>query len=153
MRAIFEICLRRGLPWMWVCVSTPHSSIGFSCEWPACSFLIEENLGQRELRCRLEPLSSPPHQSRESRRVSKFHLRCRMGSPRLAGAPVVPRVERERERRAHDPLVVCSPCVALLSARCKMIDKRMWASQTPLRHFKGLAEDILRKVFTIMVMQ
>lgn len=29
---------------------------------------------------------------------------------------------------------------------CKMIDKRMWASQTPLRHFKGLAEDILRKV-------
>jgi len=27
-----------------------------------------------------------------------------------------------------------------------MIDKRMWASQTPLRHFKGLAEDILRKV-------
>jgi len=29
---------------------------------------------------------------------------------------------------------------------CKMIDKRMWGSQTPLRHFKGLAEDILRKV-------
>ncbi|CAK9111167.1 unnamed protein product [Durusdinium trenchii] len=29
---------------------------------------------------------------------------------------------------------------------CKMIGKRMWASQTPLRHFKGLAEDILRKV-------
>jgi pre-mRNA-splicing helicase BRR2 len=29
---------------------------------------------------------------------------------------------------------------------CKMIDKRMWSSQTPLRHFKGLAEDILRKV-------
>jgi pre-mRNA-splicing helicase BRR2 len=29
---------------------------------------------------------------------------------------------------------------------CKMIDKRMWGSQTPLRHFKGLAEEILRKV-------
>jgi len=29
---------------------------------------------------------------------------------------------------------------------CKMIDKRMWGSQTPLRHFRGLAEDILRKV-------
>lgn len=29
---------------------------------------------------------------------------------------------------------------------CKMIDKRMWASQTPLRHFKGLNEDVLRKV-------
>ncbi len=27
-----------------------------------------------------------------------------------------------------------------------MIDKRMWASQTPLRHFKGIAEEILRKV-------
>lgn len=29
---------------------------------------------------------------------------------------------------------------------CKMIDKRMWGSQTPLRHFKGLPEDILKKV-------
>jgi len=29
---------------------------------------------------------------------------------------------------------------------CKMIDKRMWGSQTPLRHFKGLNEEILRKV-------
>lgn len=29
---------------------------------------------------------------------------------------------------------------------CKMIDKRMWASQTPLRHFKGLNEEVLRKV-------
>merc|ERR1719424_1028265 len=27
-----------------------------------------------------------------------------------------------------------------------MIDKRMWASQTPLRHFRGLAEDILKKI-------
>eukprot|EP00392_Amoebophrya_sp_AT5.2_P002472 g2477.t1 len=33
---------------------------------------------------------------------------------------------------------------------CKMIEKRMWSCQTPLRHFKdyqrGLAEDILRKI-------
>lgn len=29
---------------------------------------------------------------------------------------------------------------------CKMVDKRMWASQTPLRHFRGLAEDILKKI-------
>jgi pre-mRNA-splicing helicase BRR2 len=29
---------------------------------------------------------------------------------------------------------------------CKMVDKRMWPSQTPLRHFRGLAEDILKKI-------
>ena len=27
-----------------------------------------------------------------------------------------------------------------------MVDKRMWPSQTPLRHFRGLAEDILKKI-------
>jgi len=29
---------------------------------------------------------------------------------------------------------------------CKMIDKRMWLSQTPLRQFKGIPEDIIKKI-------
>ncbi|KAL1529400.1 hypothetical protein AB1Y20_000349 [Prymnesium parvum] len=29
---------------------------------------------------------------------------------------------------------------------CKMIDRRMWLSQTPLRQFKGIPEDIIKKI-------
>ena len=29
---------------------------------------------------------------------------------------------------------------------CKMVDKRMWLSQTPLRQFKGIPEDIIKKI-------
>ena len=29
---------------------------------------------------------------------------------------------------------------------CKMVDKRMWLSQTPLRQFKGIPEDIIKKM-------
>uniref|UniRef100_A0A0G4G6Z2 Uncharacterized protein n=1 Tax=Chromera velia CCMP2878 TaxID=1169474 RepID=A0A0G4G6Z2_9ALVE len=29
---------------------------------------------------------------------------------------------------------------------CKMIDKRMWATMTPLRQFKGVPDDLLRKI-------
>lgn len=29
---------------------------------------------------------------------------------------------------------------------CKMIDRRMWLAQTPLRQFKGIPEDIIRKI-------
>eukprot|EP00743_Colponemidia_sp_Colp-15_P003837 GILK01004141.1.p1 GENE.GILK01004141.1~~GILK01004141.1.p1 ORF type:complete len:2133 (-),score=509.56 GILK01004141.1:241-6198(-) len=29
---------------------------------------------------------------------------------------------------------------------CKMIDRRMWRSQTPLRQFKGISEDVLKKI-------
>lgn len=29
---------------------------------------------------------------------------------------------------------------------CKIIDKKMWPSQTPLRHFKAVPEDILRRI-------
>jgi len=29
---------------------------------------------------------------------------------------------------------------------CKMVDRRMWLSQTPLRQFKGIPEDIIKKI-------
>ena len=29
---------------------------------------------------------------------------------------------------------------------CKMVDKRMWLSQTPLRQFHGIPEDIIKKI-------
>ena len=29
---------------------------------------------------------------------------------------------------------------------CKMVDKRMWLSQTPLRQFNGIPEDIIKKI-------
>lgn len=28
---------------------------------------------------------------------------------------------------------------------CKMVDKRMWGSMTPLRQFKGVPADVIRK--------
>ena len=31
---------------------------------------------------------------------------------------------------------------------CQMVDRRMWRSQTPLRQFRGIPEDILKKVIT-----
>ena len=29
---------------------------------------------------------------------------------------------------------------------CKMVDRRMWLSQSPLRQFKGIPEDIIKKI-------
>ena len=41
--------------------------------------------------------------------------------------------------RPHNPSWDGIYCILPLPGplRCKMIDKRMWASQTPLRHFKA----------------
>ena len=29
---------------------------------------------------------------------------------------------------------------------CKMVERRMWSSMTPLRQYQGIPEDILRKI-------
>ena len=57
-------------------------------------------------------------------------------------------VGRAAMRRIHE--IVLKRGWAALAERvlgfCKMVDRRMWLAQTPLRQFKGIPEDIIKKI-------